>query len=156
MNTEERRKTLKNVLVTYLASKGMDVPHEEIQHTGSWNEGEFEVGNRIYQVDDLRFTQYGSDWYKCHEYMDYGNYRCSISYLFYGLTSEKRQLSIASEPVFTWNKRIPRYTKKTKAQLEQIVENYVREYVKKGCPGNADLFVLRDTIRYELGKLYLK
>lgn len=152
----ENQEKLKKKLQTYLKTKGISVKLDEIKHTGSWHEGEFWVGKRIYHVDDLKCWDYGPDWYKYHEYTDIGNYRISMSYHFYGLHSEKRSLSIGCENVFTWSKKTAYYKKMTNAQMDKIVDNYVKEYIKNGCPGNADVDMLRTTIKHELSKSFLK
>lgn len=146
----------RNVLRKFLQERGEFVKDSDILPTRSWNIGEFSVDKRIYQVDDIKQVVYGDDWFKYHEYKDYGKYRVSIGYHFFGLTNEYRSLSIACETVYVWSPRIANYKKKTNAQMDRIVASYVDEYIKNGCPGNADIDILSSAIKYELSKLYLK
>lgn len=152
---DEEQKDRK-VLQKYLKEKGIDVKLYEIRSTSSWNDSEYEVTGRIYHVDDLKYVQYGPDWYKYHEYKDIDGFRVSISYhVFGGHTSGIRYLSLGCEDVFVWKRRTAQYKKMTEPQMDRIVASYVKEYVEKGCPGNANIKVLSSSIKYELSKCYL-
>lgn len=156
--TEEEKEQLKRkkVLHKFLSGRGEHVALTDIIPTGSWHIGEFNVGKRIYTVDNLKEVVYGDDWYKYHEYKDFGKYRVSISYHFFGLTNARRCLTIACENAYEWRPRTEYYKKMTEKQMDKIVKSYVDEYVKAGLPGRADTKILTSTIKWELSKLFLK
>ena len=89
MAEEEAEKEIskrKKILRKFLLERGESVKLDDIVPTGSWHLGEFNVGKRIYHVDDIREIVYGDDWFKYHEYKDYGKFRVSISYHLFGLS----------------------------------------------------------------------
>ena len=112
--------------------------------------------SKIYHVDDIRHVEYGSNWYKCHRYKDYGNYRVSERYHFYGGTKGKWYLSIASKSAFVWKNRRNNYKKMTEKQLDHIVDTFVKSFIKAGDVKNVDLETLRSAIRFELEIRFLK
>ena len=146
---------LKNVLRKFLNNHGMIVMPKDIESMGSWHEGEFKVKNRYYHVDSLNLVSYGDPWYEYHEYEDYGKFRVSLGYHFYG-GHGIWFLSLGGENVYTWKHRTMYYKKKSDAQLNRIVDSYINEYKKHGSPGNANIEVLRRTIRQQLGGRYLR
>ena len=153
----ERQTKLKKVLQTFLKRRGINVPLSEIQPSGAmWYEGEFKVGERFYQVNDLKVHRYGESWFECHDYEDIKGFRVSSGYYLTGLSNSQRSLYIGSEHVYTFNPRVAEYNKMPEKRLNWLAHTYLDEYIKAGKPGNADLDVLLKTIKYELGKLYLK
>lgn len=152
----ERQLKMKKVLQIFLKRRGIETTIGEINHSGSWKEGEFKVGNRYYQVDDLKKTMYGEPWFEYHDYEDIKGFRVSLGYYMIGLSNAQRTLCIGTEHVYTFKPRVANYKKMTQKRMDWLVNTYIEEYIKAGSPKNADIDVLRKTINYELSKMYLK